>query len=84
MHRVNIFLQGGELRFSSVGTNPFSAYNEWYVSWSENCRADFGQKCQPVKGKIIRPNIECTNGYIYNLSSDILKTNSAMQVHPHS
>jgi len=64
--------EGGELRFSSVGTNPFSAYNEWYVSWSENCRADFGQNCQPVKGKIIRPNIECTNGYIHIVDTVML------------
>ena len=31
-------LQTGSLRFTTVGTNTFSAYNEWYVSWEDSCR----------------------------------------------
>merc|ERR1712029_774922 len=62
----------GLLKFSSVGTNQFSAYNEWYVSWSESCRSNFDPTCTPIKGKIVRPNIECTNGYIHIVDTVML------------
>lgn len=64
--------EGGELRITSVGSNQFSAYDEWYVSWDENCKANFGQNCQAIKGKIVRPNIECTNGYIHIVDTVML------------
>ena len=52
----------GALRFTSVGTNAFSAYNEWWVSWEDGCRNTYTEACRGVKARVVRPNIECTNG----------------------
>ena len=52
----------GALRFTSVGTNAFSAYNEWWVSWEGACRNTYTESCRGVKARVVRPNIECTNG----------------------
>ena len=72
----------GALRFTSVGTNAFSAYNEWWVSWEgacrsvsssllyitiiiiiiDHCRNTYTEACRGVKARVVRPNIECTNG----------------------
>jgi len=57
--------EAGNLRFTAVGTNTFSAYNEWYVSWLDGCRTSYDGTCKGIKGRIVRPNIECTNGYIH-------------------
>ena len=54
--------KAGNLRFTAVGTNTFSAYNEWYVSWLDGCRTSYDGTCKGIKGRIVRPNIECTNG----------------------
>jgi len=71
--KKTIQTESGELRFTVVSSTEFSAYNEWYVSWSESCRGqNFGQNCQPVKGRIVRPNIECTNGYIHIVDTVML------------
>ena len=50
----------------------FTAYNDYYISWEESCRRSFDPKCSPVKGKIVRPNIECTNGYIHIVDTVML------------
>ena len=52
----------GALRFTSVGTNAFSAYNEWWVSWEGDCRNTYSNNCRGVKARVVRPNVECTNG----------------------
>ena len=54
----------GHLRITNVGTNDFSAYNEWFVSWEETheCQQSYQQNCPGIKGRVIRPNIEYTNG----------------------
>merc|ERR1712062_667305 len=71
--KKTIQTESGELRFTVVSSTEFSAYNEWYVSWGESCRGqNFGQNCQPVKGRIVRPNIECTNGYIHIVDTVML------------
>jgi len=62
----------GNLRFTTVGTNTFSAYNEWYVGWEDTCRNSFDPKCKGIKGRIVRPNIECTNGYIHIVDTVML------------
>jgi len=65
--------EGGELRFSAVNIDEqFTAYNDYYISWEESCRRSFDPKCSPVKGKIVRPNIECTNGYIHIVDTVML------------
>jgi len=48
--------EGGDLIFTGAGEIAFDAYKEWYVSWGPAAK---------IKGKIVRPNIECTNGYIH-------------------
>ncbi|XP_023335433.1 fasciclin-1 [Eurytemora carolleeae] len=45
--------EGGELTITGVGEFQFNAYKDWYVSWDK------------IKGKVVRPNIECINGYIH-------------------
>ena len=54
--------EAGALRFTSVGTNQFSAYNEWWVSWEGDCRNTYSNNCRGVKARVVRPNVECTNG----------------------
>jgi len=48
--------EGGDLIFTGAGEIAFDAYKEWFVSWGPASK---------IKGKIVRPNIECTNGYIH-------------------
>jgi len=48
--------EGGDLIFTALGEITFDAYKEWFVSWGPDSK---------IKGKIVRPNIECTNGYIH-------------------
>jgi len=48
--------EGGDLIFTGAGEIAFDAYKEWFVSWGPAGK---------IKGKIVRPNIECTNGYIH-------------------
>ena len=48
--------QGGQLIFTGAGEISFDAYKDWFVSWGPGAK---------IKGKVVRPNIECTNGYIH-------------------
>ena len=54
--------EGGALKFTRLEKNEFSAYNEYYIRWLEPCSQSYDPKCTGVLGKVIRPNIECTNG----------------------
>lgn len=48
--------EGGQLIFTGAGEISFDAYKEWFISWGPGAK---------IKGKVVRPNIECTNGYIH-------------------
>ena len=52
----------GSLKFTRLEKNEFSAYNEYYIRWLEPCRNSYEANCNGVGGRVIRPNIECTNG----------------------
>jgi len=60
--------EAGKLIFTGVGEVEFNAYKEWYVSW------------QGVKAKIIRPNIEVTNGYIHLVDTVLIDDSPAWSV----
>jgi len=48
--------EGGELIFTGAGEIQFDAYKEWFVSLGPS---------GDIQGKVVRPNIQCTNGYIH-------------------
>jgi hypothetical protein len=56
-------VQTGELVFTGAGEIEFDAYKDWFVSWGP------GNK---IQGRVVRPNIECTNGYIHLVDTVML------------
>ena len=58
--RRTVDMENGQLMFSKQGEFEFNAYKEWFVKWRE------------VQGRVVRPNIECTNGYIHLVDTAML------------
>merc|ERR1712088_250295 len=74
--------EGGSLKFTRLEKNEFSAYNEYYIRWLEPCRNSLEPNCNGVGGRVIRPNIECTNGYIHIIDTVMLDNSPPWQAFP--
>jgi len=65
--------EGDELQFSAAagraqvvgGDRDLNAYKEFYVGWGRKAVSSHGIVTPKVKGKIVRPNLECINGIIH-------------------